>query len=47
MREMIHQPAAALYAKTEIAMAGLKGEELSKEYPAIQRLAANLLAAVG
>lgn len=46
MRELVSQSAAALYAKTEIAMAGLKGEELSQEYPAIQTLAADLLAAV-
>ncbi len=47
MREMVDQPAAVFYAKTEIAMAGLKGEELSKEYPAIQTLAAELLEAAG
>jgi len=42
MREMVSQPAAVLYAKTEIAMAGLRGEELSGEYPAIRALAAAL-----
>lgn len=47
MLEMVGKPAAVFYAKTEIAMAGLKGEELSGDYPAVRQLAADLLAAGG
>lgn len=47
MLEMVGRPAAIFYAGTEIAMAGLKGEELSGGYPAIQQLVADLLAAGG
>ena len=47
MLEMVGRPAAIFYAGTEIAMAGLKGEELSGDYPAIQQLEADLLAAGG
>ena len=45
MLEMVGKPAVIFYARTEIAMAGLKGEELSGDYPAIRQLAADLLIA--
>ena len=45
MLEMVGKPAAVFYARSEIAMAGLKGNELSGDYPVIGQLAADLLEA--
>ncbi len=45
MLEMVGKPAAVFYARSEIAMAGLKGNELSGDYPVIGQLAAELLEA--
>lgn len=43
MREMVGQDAPVLYARSEIAIAGLKGEPLSGDYLVIQQLAGDLL----
>lgn len=43
MWEMVGQEAPVLYARSEIAIAGLKGEALSGDYPVIQQLAENLM----